>query len=460
MSILTNSFAGGTAGTLVSTANSGGASGNAFTAVAGLTFANIGGRLGAQSAAPGTATAVARWSLPELATTVKRIVPFRISALPAADLQVVRVNWGSTIGTDTAGSFHVVVLSTGRIRLTTIGAGGSTVRFTGSTYTILPDTEYRLEVYATLGTSTTTGSIRATLYLIDGTTALEDTTLLTGIDLGGTGSSGFTNALSGKLDGGNYTGTLTLLPNVAAKTQTDAINAPEPLGNSAPVVSAGANQNVAAGAVASLSATASDPEGQSLTYSWAFTYPLSGAPTLTGATTATPSFTVGAAGSLYTLTCSVSDGTNVTVSAPTEVRVQLAASGTEMRPIAGAPLGTWTIVGGTTGAVLADESDTTYIESPVVTATEATTRSRYQPSVNRTDGTVTVRLAKTDTGSATAKVRLFIGSGSTTVIEEWTITPTTTPTDYPHALTGATISAVTAATDGWNQIRIEVAATT
>lgn len=79
--------------------------------------------------------------------------------------------------------------------------------------------------------------------------------------------------------------------------------------NNPPVANAGSHQFVQASSTVTLDGSGStDPDENTLTYSWSFLWPASGAPTLSGATTASPTFTAGSAGAVYTLQLQVSDG--------------------------------------------------------------------------------------------------------------------------------------------------------
>ena len=85
--------------------------------------------------------------------------------------------------------------------------------------------------------------------------------------------------------------------------------------NAAPSADAGVHQLVLPGATVQLDGLASsDPDsGDTLTYAWSLLWPTTGAPTLTGAATATPSFTAGADGAIYALQLEVSDGTDTDI---------------------------------------------------------------------------------------------------------------------------------------------------
>ncbi len=95
-------------------------------------------------------------------------------------------------------------------------------------------------------------------------------------------------------------------------TSVDTVSILVNADNDAPSVDAGSDQSVAEGDHVSLAAAASDPEGQSLTYTW--TQTAGPAVTLTGGSTATPSFDAPNYVSNTTLTfrVAVSDGTSTT----------------------------------------------------------------------------------------------------------------------------------------------------
>lgn len=83
---------------------------------------------------------------------------------------------------------------------------------------------------------------------------------------------------------------------------------PPPAENGAPVANAGVAQTVVVGSPVNLDGTASsDPDGDSLTYSWVLDVPAASSATLSAAATSQPSFNADAAGS-YTAVLTVSDG--------------------------------------------------------------------------------------------------------------------------------------------------------
>jgi hypothetical protein len=224
--------------------------------------------------------------------------------------------------------------------------------------------------------------------------------------------------------------------------------------NQVPDVTAGAAQDVAAGATATLAFSVTDIDGTIASRATTFDFPTSGTPSISGGTGNTPSFTAGAAPQLYLVKHTATDDDGGVGSAVAEVRVPTVGAGTS-NPVAmdaTAKVGTWTKVGGsaTEGAALADASDLTYMESAAISGTSQEITVRLLPRNALASGSITVRLS-TDTGTATATIRLRRG---TTVIQEWTQAVTATPTDYVLTLSG---SAVTAANLDPGDLRVSVA---
>lgn len=227
------------------------------------------------------------------------------------------------------------------------------------------------------------------------------------------------------------------------------------LPNLAPVVTAGAAQTVTAGAPVTLAFTATDGDGTIASRATTFDYPTTGAPSITGGTGSTPSFTAGAAGTRYVVRHTATDNLGSTGSATTEVFVPV-AGGTSMRPepVNGTNVvGTFNAVGAAThGAALADESDASYNESGSVSSTAQSYRISLQPSLVKSSGKITRRLGldvAPSSGTVTATVRLY---DNTTLRQTWTQALTDTPTNYEFVLSGATVAAIS----DWLRIRAEL----
>lgn len=293
----------------------------------------------------------------------------------------------------------------------------------------------RIEMYATAGTSGAT--INAAMYADDSTTPLDTVTSST--------ANTATTLSSLRVGKENYSGYAATYWVDDVAIETAASGYIGPMVNVPPAVDAGADQNVSASATVNLSATASDSDGSIASYAWSFDYPSSGTPTLTGGTTATPSFTAGAAGSLYVLRCTVTDNGGSTASDTVEVRVPLTGAFT-MLPMNATKTGTWTLAGSATtdGAALADSDDTTYSESPDYSTTAQTAEYRLQPLAPRGTLQFVVRTAQTLAGG-TVTVSLIDG---TTVAQTWTVAQTTSA-----ANTTLTVSNPGAITN-WSNLRL------
>lgn len=223
--------------------------------------------------------------------------------------------------------------------------------------------------------------------------------------------------------------------------------------NQLPQVTAGANQTVDAAAVATLSFSVTDTDGTIASRATSFDYPTTGAPSITGGTGDTPSFTAQSAPRLYIARHAATDNDGGVGAATTEVRVPLIGTGTSDPAAmnATAEVGTWALVGAATtdGAALADVSDTTYVESGAISGTAQEITVRLLPRNALASGSITVRLA-TDTGVATATVRLRRG---TTILQTWIQAITSNWTDYAFTLSG---DAVTGANVDPGDLRVSV----
>ena len=101
---------------------------------------------------------------------------------------------------------------------------------------------------------------------------------------------------------------------------------------------------------------------------------------------------------------------------------------------------------------LADESDSTYLESSAISGTEQTIRLRVEPSGARATGKVQATLGM-DTGTGTFQVSLLEG---TTLRQSWTQAGVgSTATAYEFALNTGTISAIT----DWGNLYLEFGVT-
>jgi hypothetical protein len=366
-------------------------------------------------------------------------VYLRFAALPASDVGII---WYGDAATQ---RMHLELLASGALRIRDDAQANQWT----SPATLAINTWYRVSFFA--HRDPTVGTVRAAYYLLDNTTPVGDSTLLTGKNTGAT----------------SYT-TVRVGPKVSTGTQVftahfddwgyddvaTGLNPPAGA-NVDPTANAGTNQNVAASAVVNLSGSGNDSDGSIASQVWSFLFPTSGAPSLTGSTSMTPSFTAGAVGNLYILELEVTDNLGGTGTDTVEVRVPL-AGGTETRPLAmdGTTVGSWIIGGGssTDGGALLDATDATYVESGALTGTEQNIRVRLAPSDPKASASIKNRLW-VDAGVGDTVVRLYEGAS---LRQTWTQAVTSTPTEYTFTLAGGTISAI----GDWGNLYVEVGGTT
>ena len=203
--------------------------------------------------------------------------------------------------------------------------------------------------------------------------------------------------------------------NVSVDTVTIHVNA----NNDAPSVSAGHDRVAHAAESVSLSATAQDPENQTLTYNWT---QLSGPDvTLTDPTSATPSFATpaGNTGEVMVFQIAVSDGTNTTldtVSIAIENTAPTVLAGSAGTATAGDPviIGAaasdidgdqlsfqWTQVSGPTVSIGGDTSQNAFFQAPQVNeSTQVVFQVEVSDGTATTSRLVTVTIEPSEAGAS------------------------------------------------------------
>jgi hypothetical protein len=354
MTLIANTAEGGSDGTAVTTGNSGGASGTAW---AGVTIGT--GTINFETSqffkgslsyefAPGSASSCYVHWLPTAANTAVFRGYVRLSGLPSSGQYLINVR---TTGGGTSLMGLGVNAGTGTIF---IQDTTSTTIFT-STGGLSTNTWYRIEFSLSNG-NTATGAMELKVFTGDDTTEIAN--LSTSLS-----ARNFGTATQGQVRIGRPTalgtiaalywddlgwsdGTLTLLGPSAA--------------NLPPVADAGPDLDPLFNTLVSLVGTASsDPDGTISTYAWT---QLSGAAvTLSGAATATATFTPATPG-VRVFQLEVTDNLGATDTDTCTVYVY----STVVRPDSTPTPGLWTETGGAGSihAALADESDATFTSSP------------------------------------------------------------------------------------------------
>ena len=198
---LRNSLEGGTDSVTLTTGNSGGASGDAFTGVAAWIFTNVHpiDTMAIRTQNPGTTLFVVRWAVSGAAAASRTYV--YLTSLPTVDLQV--LNMGDTV------AVTLIINSAGKARLTS-----NSVTLWNATNDFPINQWVRVELFATASTDSADGTAMAAYYLLDDVAAVEESGSFTALNTAGT-SGTFANTRFGKNSSGSYTGDI-YLDNVAA----------------------------------------------------------------------------------------------------------------------------------------------------------------------------------------------------------------------------------------------------
>lgn len=402
----------------------------------------LGGRL--YSGGAGNAT-FRRWPL---ATATTQFQFSGVFTNPGAQASTVEI--AGFVNSGGVRRLSVQVSSTGTIALRTTAA---TYNMATSAQ-IAAGVKFRLTCEV-VGGSTTAGEIVAHLY-VQSSPGVWDSPV--GTAVGVTNANLSTDAIVG-VDIGPLTGITAAytvgIDDIQLRDGAGAEIGDYTVPNDLPVIDAGSNQSVSSGATVNLSGSATDPDGSVVSTVWSYVSAAStGSPTLSGGSTLTPSFAAGTAPQLYTLQLTVTDNLGGVSTDTVEVRVPVSGA-TDARPLpfAASKTGTWTRTGGTSdGGALADESNSTYIESGAISGVEQMIRTRFEPAGARATGKVQATLAM-DTGTGNWQVRLYEGA---TLRQSWTQAAVgTTPTAYEFTLSGGTLSAIT----DWGNLYLELGVT-
>ncbi|WP_442915031.1 PKD domain-containing protein [Leifsonia sp. Leaf336] len=437
---MTNNFEGGTSGVAITAGNSGGGSGSAFDSVGSTGFkydsaSAFQGSMGAVVA--GGVGGYGSWLFSSTKCSAKMY--FKPDATATSDTHLMRIHSGGT----RVFSVHLVGsgVNSGKLRVDDASGTGGVNTFATACGN---GTYYRLEAYVVAGSTATNGTIKVAYYLGNSTTPL-DTVYVNNAANVGTGLT-LDQVIEGK-----YSASAEQIHFDAFAYDTSLSDFIGVSSGPPPTVTISANWNAAPGTYITPSVTASSSSSTIASYAWSYVYPASGGPTLTGATTNTVSLTTGSAGDLYVLQCVVTDANGQSTTATTEVRVPTSGDATVLPGAPTANVGSWANVGGaaTPGDAMSDSSDTTFIESAVLTSTETSERFRLQPMTARSTFNLTVRLETDTSGSTSPKVRLFEG---TTQRQQWSQAITNSWGDYVLAFTPSTIS-------DWGNLYVEFAAT-
>jgi hypothetical protein len=439
MTVLNRSFEGITSGTTITTSTNG-TSDAPFTTVqigagATLTADNAHAAHGtiAMKLAPssGAVTQVINSGLSSSTMAVRSYV--YLTANPPGDewIEAFYQSGGST----RVASWHID--SAGKINLRNAAAGNIWT----ATTAIPLNTWIRVEMYAAVGTTTSNGTLNIAYYTLDSTSAIASNTNTANTN---TGTSPIDQVNTGHINGGTNI-TPFWIDDLRIDTATSGFIGPFGA-NSPPTANAGPTQTVAAGTLVTLAGSSSDADGFIASVAWS---QLSG-PTvsLSSTTINSPTFTPAVPG-VIVLQYAATDNVGATTTSTVTINV----NSTSARPVSNVSnSGGYTIVGGssTLEAALADESDSTYIQSVAGPASTI-----YIAAVTPlASGTITVKhRSKQDISSPViTRVSELLQGPSNTSLASHSDNLTTTWTDYAWTLNTGQIAGIT----DLNSLRVRI----
>jgi hypothetical protein len=252
MAALINTAEGGANGTSVTTANSAGTSGDAFTAIAKptgssvefSTSASADGSLGYNITTTSAVAAYLAWSSMPAATRWVGAFKFKLLSMPTTTLTISRFK-----GVNTAAA-SLGITTAGKLQLyNNAGTGISATLFT----TVLSaNTTYRIEYAITPGATSTSGAAEIALYTNNGSTAIE-TQSVTGQNFDGAAGP-ISQFRVGQIVAGTWNGT-TYFDTIRVQDLSTGFIGPY---SSGATVSAGSNQtNIEPWSTVTLTATSS-----------------------------------------------------------------------------------------------------------------------------------------------------------------------------------------------------------
>lgn len=315
----------------------------------------------------------------------------------------------------------------------TFGIGPNGLPIIWSSASLSLNTWYRWDISKIIAASA--GKATLTVNTLDQTT---NPFGVMGYTNNNTGTTTIASMVIGKPTTGSTWDTLYIDDVRATDTTSNVFSPYVPPSNVAPTVSISPSTYTATlGSPISVTGVASDTDGTIASRTWTCTSFPGSAPTLSGASTSTVTFTPATAG-VYTLSFTATDNTGASPAAPATATVYVPAANVTVNANP-SNTGTWT--GSYTD--LADNSDSTFVQS----TGSGTDTFVFNPATPSTTAYITVRAAYVDAG---ATINWSLLQGSTTIASGTISGLTATPANYTLTLTSGQVASIT----DWTALKI------